>query len=155
MYQVKCLNKISPLGTSRLGENYHVGEDVENPDAILVRSAAMHDMEFNKNGEVKKELPGNIKSKSGGIRPDIIVHTRMKELEHKYKHYIVIEAKRSEDSKEDKDVVTRFIKSEEFGYKVGVTINYNKFNPIKATLYYKNDKNNIEHSYLKYPDMQV
>ena len=49
MYQVKCLNKISPLGTRRLGENYHVGEDVENPDAILVRSAAMHDMEFNKN----------------------------------------------------------------------------------------------------------
>lgn len=49
MYQVKCLNKISPLGTSRLGENYHVAEDVENPDAILVRSAAMHDMEFNKN----------------------------------------------------------------------------------------------------------
>ena len=49
MYQVKCLNKISPLGTSRLGEHYHVGEDVENPDAILVRSAAMHDMEFNKN----------------------------------------------------------------------------------------------------------
>ena len=49
MYQVKCLNKISPLGTSRLGENYHVGEDVENPDAILVRSAAMHDTEFNKN----------------------------------------------------------------------------------------------------------
>ncbi len=32
-----------------MGENYHVGEDVENPDAILVRSAAMHDMEFNKN----------------------------------------------------------------------------------------------------------
>ena len=49
MYQVNCLNNISPLGTSRLGENYQVGEDVENPDAILVRSAAMHDMEFNKN----------------------------------------------------------------------------------------------------------
>ena len=49
MYQVKCLKKISPWGKSRLGENYHVGEDVENPDAILVRSAAMHDMEFNKN----------------------------------------------------------------------------------------------------------
>ncbi len=48
MYQVKCLNKISPLGTSRLGENYQVGGR-ENPDAILVRSAAMHDMEFNKN----------------------------------------------------------------------------------------------------------
>ena len=35
MYQVKCLNKISPLGTSRLGDNCHVGEDVENPDAIV------------------------------------------------------------------------------------------------------------------------
>lgn len=49
MYQVKCLNKISPLGTSRLGDQYNVGDNVENPDAILVRSAAMHDMEFNKN----------------------------------------------------------------------------------------------------------
>lgn len=49
MYQIKCLNKISPLGINRMGNNYHVGEDIENPDAILVRSAAMHDMEFNKN----------------------------------------------------------------------------------------------------------
>ncbi len=49
MYQIKCLNKISPLGISRLGDNYHIGDDIENPDAILVRSAAMHDMEFNQN----------------------------------------------------------------------------------------------------------
>ncbi len=49
MYNIKCLNKISPLGTGRLGEQYAVGEDIENPDAILVRSAAMHDMTFNEN----------------------------------------------------------------------------------------------------------
>ena len=49
MYQIKCLNKISPLGISRLGDNYHIGDDIENPDAILVRSATMHDMEFNQN----------------------------------------------------------------------------------------------------------
>lgn len=49
MYRIKCLNKISPAGTGRFGENYTVGEDVENPDAILVRSASMHDAELPKN----------------------------------------------------------------------------------------------------------
>ncbi|HEX3017491.1 MAG TPA: 3-phosphoglycerate dehydrogenase family protein [Caproicibacter sp.] len=48
MYQIKCLNKISPVGTSRFGENYTVGENVENPDAVMVRSASMHEMEFPK-----------------------------------------------------------------------------------------------------------
>lgn len=46
MYQVKCLNKISPVGTSRLTDQYTCGDNVENPNAILVRSAAMHDMEL-------------------------------------------------------------------------------------------------------------
>lgn len=49
MIRIKCLNKISPVGTCRFGENYECGENVENPDAILVRSASMHDMEFQKN----------------------------------------------------------------------------------------------------------
>ncbi|MBQ1507192.1 MAG: 3-phosphoglycerate dehydrogenase [Ruminococcus sp.] len=43
------LNKIAAVGTSRLGDNYNVSDDVQNPDAILVRSAAMHDMEFGSN----------------------------------------------------------------------------------------------------------
>lgn len=46
MYNVLTLNKIAKVGTSRLGDNYNYGEDVQNPDAVLVRSAAMHDMEF-------------------------------------------------------------------------------------------------------------
>ena len=46
MYQVKCLNKISPVGTNRLTDQYTCGDNVENPNAILVRSAAMHDMEL-------------------------------------------------------------------------------------------------------------
>ena len=46
MYNVLTLNKIAPIGTDRLGSNYSSGNEVENPDAILVRSAAMHDMEF-------------------------------------------------------------------------------------------------------------
>ena len=46
MYNVQTLNKISAAGLSRLGANYAVADDVQNPDAILVRSAAMHDMEM-------------------------------------------------------------------------------------------------------------
>lgn len=49
MYNIKLLNKIAACGTSLFAEDtYNVGETVENPDAIMVRSAAMHDMEFGK-----------------------------------------------------------------------------------------------------------
>ncbi|MGN1458505.1 MAG: phosphoglycerate dehydrogenase [Acutalibacteraceae bacterium] len=46
MYNVLTLNKISKAGLSRLGDNYNVADDVTAPDAVLVRSAAMHDMEL-------------------------------------------------------------------------------------------------------------
>ena len=47
MYKIQCLNKISEVGTSRFSDAYTCGTDVQNPDAILVRSASMHEMEFN------------------------------------------------------------------------------------------------------------
>ena len=46
MYHIQCLNKISEVGTSCFGPDYVCGTDVQNPDAILVRSASMHDMTF-------------------------------------------------------------------------------------------------------------
>lgn len=47
MKKVLCLNKIAAIGTDRLDRaEYTVGTDVQNPDAIMVRSAAMHDMTF-------------------------------------------------------------------------------------------------------------
>ena len=46
MYQIHCLNKISPVGTGRFGEQYTVGAELTQADAVLVRSAAMHDMEL-------------------------------------------------------------------------------------------------------------
>ena len=49
MYNVLKLNKIAAIGTERLGADYTCADAVENPDAILVRSAAMHDMEFGSN----------------------------------------------------------------------------------------------------------
>ena len=49
MYQVHYLNKISPKGTALWKEEYTATEDVNAAEAILVRSAAMHDMEFSDN----------------------------------------------------------------------------------------------------------
>ncbi len=44
-YKIQTLNNISPLGLSRLpSEHYIIGNEVSDPDAILVRSAKMHDM---------------------------------------------------------------------------------------------------------------
>ena len=45
--KIQTLNNISPLGLSRLpSERYTIGNEVANPDALLVRSAKMHDMEI-------------------------------------------------------------------------------------------------------------
>ena len=45
--QIKTLNKIAACGTDLFDKAvYTVGEDVAEPDGILVRSAAMHDMEL-------------------------------------------------------------------------------------------------------------
>ena len=50
MKNILCLNKIAAIGTDKLDKaEYNVGTDVQNPDGIMVRSAAMHDMEFDKN----------------------------------------------------------------------------------------------------------
>ena len=41
---ILCLNKISPVGLKVLPSSYKITEDVNDADAILVRSAAMHEM---------------------------------------------------------------------------------------------------------------
>ena len=46
MYNILTLNKISPNGTDRMGDNYNISDDVKDPAAVLVRSASMHDMEM-------------------------------------------------------------------------------------------------------------
>ena len=45
MYNVKLLNKIAKIGTDRFGANYTCAEEIENPVAIMVRSASMHEYE--------------------------------------------------------------------------------------------------------------
>lgn len=47
MFRIKTLNKISTVGLAELDPaRFQVGDDVENEDGILVRSAKMHDYEF-------------------------------------------------------------------------------------------------------------
>ena len=46
MFKVNCLNKISPVGMANLTDKYTVTENFEEADIALVRSAAMHEMQF-------------------------------------------------------------------------------------------------------------
>lgn len=47
MYNIQTLNKIAACGTDKFDKAaYTVGDAVENPTGIMVRSAKMHDMEF-------------------------------------------------------------------------------------------------------------
>ena len=50
MYSILTLNKISQKGLSRLPkEKFACSDNAENPDAVMVRSASMHDTEFSSN----------------------------------------------------------------------------------------------------------
>ena len=48
MYKYHCLNPIADIGLNQFTEDFVAVDGAEHADAILVRSAAMHDMEFNK-----------------------------------------------------------------------------------------------------------
>lgn len=49
MYNILTLNKISETGLCRFSDKYNYSANTEAPDAILVRSASMHDMVLNEN----------------------------------------------------------------------------------------------------------
>jgi len=53
MFKIATLNRISPCGLEEFDKKkYTYGEELENADAVLVRSASMHDL----------ELPANLKA---------------------------------------------------------------------------------------------
>ena len=52
MYKIHCLNNISPVGLDLLTDSYELTDNVEEADAILVRSADMHVM----------DIPANLKA---------------------------------------------------------------------------------------------
>lgn len=48
MRKIHCLNAISKYGTELLTDDYTLTDDLQEADGVLVRSAAMHDMELPK-----------------------------------------------------------------------------------------------------------
>ena len=52
MYKYYCLNPISDVGLEKLTEEYVPAGTMEKADAVLVRSANLHDTEFSKNLKV-------------------------------------------------------------------------------------------------------
>ena len=46
MYKIKTYNKISKTGLEAFDDKYTVGDEVENADGAIVRSAALHDVEL-------------------------------------------------------------------------------------------------------------
>ena len=49
MYQYKCMNQIAQVGLDHFTKDYQQVEDMNEADALLVRSAALHDTEFPEN----------------------------------------------------------------------------------------------------------
>lgn len=49
MFNYYCLNPIAKVGLDNFSDNFKATEDVNSAEGILVRSAAMHDMEFSQN----------------------------------------------------------------------------------------------------------
>ena len=46
MYQYHCLNPIAEVGLKNFNGNYAKTDKIEDADAVLVRSAVMHDMDL-------------------------------------------------------------------------------------------------------------
>ena len=46
MYKIKTYNKISKTGLEIFDDKYTIGDEVENADGAIVRSASLHDTEF-------------------------------------------------------------------------------------------------------------
>ena len=46
MYKICCLNNIAKVGTDHLGAGYEFVAEPEGADALLVRSANLHEMEL-------------------------------------------------------------------------------------------------------------
>lgn len=49
MPKIKLYNNIAQIGLDQFTPDYEVNENMEDEDAILVRSANLHDIEYNTN----------------------------------------------------------------------------------------------------------
>ena len=52
MYKFHCLNPIAAVGLNQFGDAYAAVDNMKEADAVLVRSAVMHELEFDENLKV-------------------------------------------------------------------------------------------------------
>ena len=62
MFQYHCLNPIAEKGLKFFGDNYKKTETADQCDAILVRSAKMHDMELPESVQVQASIIFRLRS---------------------------------------------------------------------------------------------
>ena len=54
MFTVRKMNKIAPIGLQQLdGSRFVCSDDAENPEGILVRSASLHEYDFDANPQLR------------------------------------------------------------------------------------------------------
>ena len=93
------------------------------------------DIEYNKNYYDSKTL--SFDNEEVSVRPDILVHRRMKKDESIPQHYLVVEAKKNRGiDYYDKKKVVAFLKDQKYEYQFGLTVQFGCFNPITAQLFY-------------------
>ena len=47
MHKIQLYNNIAQVGLDRFDTNFEVAEDIQNPDGIVVRSANLHQLDYN------------------------------------------------------------------------------------------------------------
>jgi len=140
MFRYKCLNPISQVGLNRFTDNYEIVKENKDAQAILVRSASMHDMEdipkllavaragagvnnipfddYAKKGIVVFNTPG---ANANGVKELVIAGMLMASRDLLGGHqWVVDNRKNSEITKHMEKAKKAFAGSEIKGKKIGV-----------------------------------
>jgi len=100
------------------------------------------DIEYNRNFSDQKRV--KINGVRIPVRPDILVHKRMR-ITEETPHLLIVEAKKHKTIGHDINKVQGFMEDREFKYKFGLTISYAyDSTKVKAVLYYRDDQNKIK-----------
>ena len=99
------------------------------------------DIEYNRNFSNPKSV--KIRGIKIPVRPDILIHKRMKSSEPDA-HLLIIEAKKGKTSGHDIDKIKAFMNDNDYKYKYGLTVSYAfNQNQVETILYSKSENNKI------------
>jgi len=105
------------------------------------------DLEYNRFGNNKKFVEIEISDEAKVVRPDILVHKRLR-LDEVKPHFLVIEAKKEALIKKDIKHVKGFMSDASYKYKYGCLISYYELDAnIKVNLLTLEDGQYIDHEF--------